>query len=100
MEMPPVKMCSVENCAFNTGKACHALGITIGSPKAALCDTFTETGVHVGHATEMAGVGACKMEECRFNEGLYCTAESIEVRKTNQGAICATYDPVKKRVRT
>lgn len=100
MDMPPVKMCSAENCAFNTGKACHALGITVGDPNAASCDTFMESGTHVKHATEMAGVGACKMEDCRHNEGLYCTADSIEVRKTANGAVCATYEPAKERVRT
>jgi hypothetical protein len=40
------------------------------------------------------------MEDCRHNEGLYCTAESIEVRQTRHGVVCATYEPAKLPVRT
>jgi len=97
MDMPQVKTCNANECAFNQGNNCHALAVTIGDENAAACDTFVKNGgTKGGKMTEIAGVGACKMEDCQHNEGLYCTASSIQVEQTADGAVCATYSPVKE----
>ncbi len=40
-KMPKVSECSVDSCAYNTQKSCHAIAITVGDPGGdPACDTF------------------------------------------------------------
>ena len=95
MDMPQVKKCNAEMCAFNKNHACHALAITVGDQHAARCDTFWDRGTEGGDVREIGRVGACKMEDCEYNHDLCCTAPGIEVRYNNEGPVCVTYNPIK-----
>jgi hypothetical protein len=90
IEMPLVKNCSVQECAFNTDQYCHAKAITIGDGSNPACDTFFE---HASHATKNrnAGVGACKVESCQFNKNFDCTAVDISVGEIANTVRCLTY---------
>jgi hypothetical protein len=95
MDMPRVSTCNATLCAFNEGHACHALAITVGDERAPRCDTYCECAAHAGDVHEIAGVGACKMDDCEYNDGLYCTASNIQVKSSDVGPICVTYNPIK-----
>ncbi len=58
MEIPKVLACSVNECAFNSNKECHALAINVGGHHPA-CDTFTNHGHNAG-GTENMGIGAAR----------------------------------------
>lgn len=94
MKMPQVKSCSVDNCAYNTKHACHAMAITIGEPGGdPACDTFFTAERHGGVMDMMAGVGACKTDECSFNKDYECTASNIQVGMKHNQPDCLTYQP-------
>jgi len=92
MKMPKATECSVETCAYNTMKSCHALAITIGEPGGdPACDTFFTADRHGGAMDRSAGVGACKLAECKFNENFECSATSITVAMQHGQPDCMTY---------
>ena len=93
MKMPKVTGCSVENCAYNTEKICHALAITVGDPAGdPACDTFFTAEQHGGVMDTTAGVGACKLAECKFNKDYECSAASISVGMQEGQPDCITYE--------
>jgi hypothetical protein len=94
IEMPLVKKCEADACAYNTGHRCHAKAITIGDGDRPGCDTFFENTSHTRLVTLTAGVGACKVVACRFNRDYECGAESIEVGFVANEARCRTFSPV------
>jgi Domain of Unknown Function (DUF1540) len=91
MEIPKVLACSVNECAFNRDKECHALAINVGGHHPA-CDTFTNHG-HKAGGNENMGVGACKVSHCKFNKSLMCSAPGITVGHHEHHADCKTYIP-------
>jgi hypothetical protein len=92
MNMPKVAACSVESCAYNTKKSCHALAITVGEPGGdPACDTFFEADQHGGAMDMTAGVGACKLGDCKFNKNYECVASSITVEMQIGQPNCMTY---------
>ncbi len=92
MKMPKVMECSVESCAYNTMKSCHAMAITVGEPQGdPACDTFFTAEKHGGVMDMTAGVGACKSAECKFNTDYECTATSIMVGMHEGHPDCLTY---------
>lgn len=90
MKMTSVMGCSVEECAYNDGKKCHAMAVTIGGP-APCCDTFTDSQRRGGVADVTGTVGACKVEDCMFNEMMQCTADGISVASRSCRADCLKY---------
>ena len=92
MKMPKVLDCSMENCAYNKGKRCHAMAITVGSP-CAMCDTYLRSTHKGGVAAETGGVGACKMEDCKANVDLQCTGKGIHVKPHGSHPDCASFTP-------
>jgi hypothetical protein len=91
-KMPQVKGCSVDNCAYNTKHACHAMAVTIGEPGGdPACDTFFEADRHGGVMDMIAGVGACKTAGCSFNRDYECTASNIQVGMKHNQPDCLTY---------
>jgi hypothetical protein len=96
MNMPRVQECSVNECAYNTERSCHALAITIGEkPSNPLCDTFFTSQRHGGIKETAAGVGACKSFECSYNKDFECSASSIQVGMKGSQPDCLTFQ--KKR---
>ena len=93
VEIPIVAECSVEECSYNAGHACHAKAITIGDGVHPGCDTFLHAQAHAREKQRRGGVGACKVVSCRFNEDLECGAESISVGRAAQEVSCLTYMP-------
>ncbi|MEJ2200718.1 MAG: DUF1540 domain-containing protein, partial [Desulfuromonadaceae bacterium] len=64
LEMTKVTNCTASECAYNAGKICHALAITIGDPpREPKCDTYFKSEVHGGAQYSTAGVGACKTSD-------------------------------------
>ncbi len=92
MNMPRVKECQVEQCAYNTNQKCHALAITIGGGNDALCDTYWPGRKKGGDQSAAGQVGACKTESCRYNNQLECTANGIEVMAEHGQPVCETYE--------
>lgn len=90
LNMTRVAECSITECAYNTGHACHAIAITVGSGDMPMCDTFY---VAREHSTDhgRAGVGACKISACQHNHGLECDAGSVLVGKLEARVRCITY---------
>lgn len=91
-EMPDVAGCAARSCAYNDAGDCHARAITVGAVTEPVCDTYVETGAHVSHDGQHAGVGACKMSVCRHNDELECHAEHVRVSSAGRGANCLTFD--------
>lgn len=89
-KMPSVTACTIGDCAYNIGNACHALAITIGEGKHPLCDTFFNSLMR-GGANETAGVGACKVTACRHNREFECSAPDIRVGGANYHGSCLTF---------
>lgn len=93
MDIPKVSDCSVTDCAYNTGKSCHAMAITVGAdPDEPVCDTYFTSTTHGGIKAAVAGVGACKAAECQYNEALECTASSINVGYRGNQPDCLTFE--------
>lgn len=92
MKMPKVMECSAENCAYNSGKSCHAMAITVGEPAGGpSCDTFFAAEKHGGVLDMTAGVGACKLSDCKFNKDYECSASSITVGMHKGQPDCMTF---------
>lgn len=91
IEMPLVKKCSADECAYNIANNCHARAITIGDSIHPACDTFLDGGHHTKLASQIAGIGACKTAGCKFNDDLECIADSIQVGMVRSEANCMTY---------
>ena len=93
MNMPKVTACSVQSCAYNTKKSCHAMAITVGEPGGdPTCDTFFVADQHGGVMDLTAGVGACKLDDCKFNKDYECFASSITVEMQKGQPDCMTYE--------
>ncbi|MDB1087940.1 DUF1540 domain-containing protein [Streptomyces sp. ACA25] len=91
MEMPVVRECAAEACAYNRELSCHALAITVGDARHPHCDTFVSGAPKGGDPTAVGRVGACKMSGCLHNVQLECRAPGISVGVQSQGADCLTY---------
>jgi len=90
--MPKATECSVETCAYNTMKSCHAVAITICEPGGdPACDTFFTAERHGRAMDGSAGVRVCKMAECKFNDNYVCSANSITVAMQRGQPDCMTY---------
>ena len=93
MDMPSVKRCDAEECAYNKGRQCHALAITVGDEMHPRCDTFCAYSFKGGDSTQVGRVGACKVSDCTYNEKLECSASSIYVGPHMQKDFdCKTYE--------
>lgn len=91
MKMANVSECAVSECAYNTGKSCHAIAITIGDGAHPMCDTFFKSSAHGGIKSQTAGVGACKVSSCRHNNDFECSSESIKVGICEDHGDCMTF---------
>ena len=89
-KMPAVSACAIEECAYNSGKSCHAIAITIGDGDRPMCDTFFKSQAR-GGATETAGVGACKVSACRHNKDYECGAADVQVGNLQNHSNCMTF---------
>lgn len=93
IKMPKVMECSVESCAYNARKSCHALAITIGEPGGdPACDTFFTANRNGGVMETIAGVGACKLAACKHNKDFECVASSIKVGLQEGQPDCMTFE--------
>ncbi len=90
MKMPMISQCSMEDCAYNNDRKCHALAITVGG-SAPLCDTFLKSPQKGGDTDSVAGVGACKVSSCVYNSSLECSSENIQVGNHGDHAECDTF---------
>lgn len=93
IEMPVVRGCSVDRCAFNQDASCHAKAITIGDGVNPGCDTFADVDTAPANLDETAGVGACKVTSCEHNSDLACTANAIRVAQQQDTPKCTTFSP-------
>lgn len=93
MEMPEVRECAVDDCAYNRENTCHALAITVGDVRHAHCDTFFHTSAKGGDPSTTGRVGACKMSDCRHNDQFECRAPGITVGYVQSEVHCKTYAP-------
>lgn len=92
MQMPEIKQCNVEKCAYNRMGECHALAITVGHASSPMCDTFWETGTKGGDPEQKGHVGACHMSNCMFNESLECQAgDGVSVGMNGSEPDCMTF---------
>jgi len=91
MPLPIIQRCEVTQCFFNTGQACHAPAITVGSTHPA-CDTFAAAAGHTAR-TDTGAVGACHITDCRFNDAMLCSASQIVVLGHSGHADCGTFQP-------
>lgn len=91
IEMPKVKKCSVEDCGYNNGCACHAKAITVGDYENPGCDTFLDSQNHAKETHRNAGVGACKVEICQYNDDFECSADKISVGFRDGKINCLTF---------
>lgn len=88
--MPKIKVCDVNQCAYNNQNICHAMAITVGDSHPT-CDTFTNSSSKAGVQEITGGVGACKVDNCKFNESLECSAPNIQVSFHQDHACCKTF---------
>ena len=93
IDMPIVSECSVIECAYNVGQACHARAITVGDGLHPGCDTFLSNHAHTRSVSTLAGVGACKVSACRYNDDFECSASDIRVGYKDDDIDCLTYRP-------
>lgn len=91
IEMPIVKKCSANQCAYNVSQNCRAKAITIGDVSHPGCDTFFASLNRTQENKRIAGVGACKISECLYNEDFECAAQSISVGQALDGVRCLTF---------
>lgn len=89
-KMPAVSECTIDECAYNISKSCHAIAITIGDGDRPMCDTFFKS-ITRGGAKEIAGVGACKVSACRHNKDFECGAADIHVGNLKNHGNCLTF---------
>lgn len=92
MNTAQVSACEAVGCAYNDDKRCRAFAITVGSPDAASCDTYTPADQRGGIEMEVANVGACKMSGCKHNENLMCRASSVKVGIENGEVRCMSFE--------
>lgn len=93
MDMPPVRECLAEDCAYNRAHMCHALAITVGGKSHPKCDTYTRSDEKAGAMDSTGAVGACKTSSCRHNQELECRAQGISVGKHfMRDYDCKTYE--------
>lgn len=88
--MTQIDSCNVENCAYNSGKTCHAIAITVGGPHQE-CDTFLESSQKGGEKNSVSGIGACRIEDCVFNRSFLCGADRIKIGPHETHADCLSY---------
>lgn len=90
LNMSGVSECTIEECAYNAFRTCHAIAITVGDSDVPMCDTFV---VAPEHSLDKgpAGVGACKISACQYNRGLECSAGHVLVGKLENRVRCMTY---------
>ncbi|SCK42498.1 DUF1540 domain-containing protein [Streptomyces sp. WMMB 322] len=93
MEMPVVQECSVDACAYNRERSCHALAITVGDMQRARCDTFFTAQSKGGDPSTTGRVGACKVSSCRHNTQFECRAPGITVGYVQDEVDCMTFEP-------
>ena len=91
IDMPVVAECTVTECAYNTGKCCHARAITVGDGVHPGCDTFLAAAPHTRATQGSAGVGACKITACRYNDDYECMTDRIAVGHAGAAVSCLTY---------
>ncbi len=91
IEMPQVRRCNVNECAYNREQACHARAITIGDSTVPMCDTFFQSSTHA-MARNIAGVGSCKVSSCSHNQDFECNAENINVDHSEAKILCMTFE--------
>jgi len=91
MEMPKVKKCEVNDCAYNQDNNCHTAAITVGDSASPRCDTFCKSSMKGGKADVVAGVGACKVSSCKYNNNLECGAPGISVGYKKKEPDCLTF---------
>jgi len=91
VDMTAVASCSVEGCAFNQERKCHAKAITIGNTTNPACDTFHPSSRHINNIRRVAGVGACKTTDCVNNEDFECKDREIHVRISGGHNVCMSY---------
>ncbi len=92
MKMPNILDCSVQECSYNTNKACHAMAITVGDTNCAMCDTYFKSSSKGGAQDINGSVGACKENDCKFNNSLECQAPGIHVSSHMGHADCSTFN--------
>jgi len=93
MEMPKIKECRVNDCAYNMNGMCHALGITIGDMIHPHCDTFCYSSMKGGDMSTTGSVGACKVSDCKFNTQLECCSPNgICVGYAHDDVECLTFE--------
>lgn len=76
--MCSVSKCEVSLCAYNMGKSCYAIAITIAAGPHPVCSTFLKSSSHSGGSGQ-ALVGECRAAACRYNTDSRCGASDIEV---------------------
>ncbi|HEY8458684.1 MAG TPA: DUF1540 domain-containing protein [Actinopolymorphaceae bacterium] len=92
MQMPVIDSCTVESCAYNRQRECHALAITVGGADGARCETFFDTDRKGGDPENLGHVGACRMVDCVHNVSLECQAPGIVVGYQQDHVVdCLTY---------
>jgi hypothetical protein len=95
MNMPNVNKCEVAECAYNKDHRCHALAITVGDEKGAMCDTYwsrSKSSTDGGDPMRVGQVGACHMSDCEYNERLECSARGVTIGPEGDAADCLTYE--------
>jgi hypothetical protein len=91
-KMPLIVSCAASECSYNKRGGCHAMAVTIGENKEAVCDTFYKAGHPVGLGEGVTFVGACKVEICKHNLNLECTAASgISLASCDGVVYCKTH---------
>ena len=93
LEIPVVQTCEATACAYNAGRRCHAVAITVGDGIHPACDTFFASDHPAREGAHTAGVGACKVTGCLYNSDLECSAGAIRVNVHASHADCATFMP-------
>lgn len=93
LEIPVVQTCEATACAYNAGRRCHAVAITVGDGIHPACDTFFASDRPARGVSHTAGVGACKVTGCLYNSDLECSAGAIHVNVHANHADCATFMP-------
>ncbi|HQT25018.1 MAG TPA: DUF1540 domain-containing protein [Burkholderiales bacterium] len=88
--MCSVSACAVSECAYNTGRACHAISVTIAAGPHPVCGTFLKSSTRSGSEGK-ARVGECRSAACRYNADSRCSAPSIQVDYCWGHVDCRTY---------
>ncbi len=91
LEKPPVKDCTVGNCAFNAARRCHAGSVTVGEESGPVCETFLPGPETAARSAEEGRVEACRVYWCLRNRDLECIAYSIKVRPWQGKPQCRSF---------